>query len=71
MAIRISGINSGLDTESLVKELVSAYSLKKENYDKQLTKQEWIMKKWGDVNSKVYDFTHLHCHPSDIQADIM
>ena len=56
MAIRISGINSGLDTESLVKELVSAYSLKKENYDKQLTKQEWIMKKWGDVNSKVYDF---------------
>lgn len=56
MAIRISGINSGLDTESLVKELMSAYSLKKENYDKQLTKQEWIMKKWGDVNSKVYDF---------------
>lgn len=56
MPIRISGINSGLDTESLVKELVSAYSLKKQKYDKQLTKQEWTMKKWGEVNSKVYDF---------------
>ena len=56
MPIRISGINSGLDTESLVKELVSAYSTRKEKYDKQLTKQEWTMKKWGEVNKKVYDF---------------
>ena len=32
MAIRISGLVSGLDTESLVSELVSAYSVKKDNY---------------------------------------
>ena len=34
MAIRISGLVSGLDTESLVSELVSAYSVKKDNYVK-------------------------------------
>lgn len=56
MPIRLSGINSGLDTESLVKELVSAYSIKKQKYDKQLTKQEWSMNKWSEVNSKVYGF---------------
>lgn len=56
MPIRITGMNSGLDTEALVKELVSAYSIKKQKFDKQLTKQEWSMNKWSEVNSKVYGF---------------
>ena len=34
MSIRLTGIASGLDTDSMVQELVSAYSLKKENYEK-------------------------------------
>ena len=37
MPIRLSGINSGLDTDAIVKELVSAYSLKTEKYEKQKT----------------------------------
>ena len=40
MAMRVSGINSGLDTEALVKELVSAYSKKTEKYEKQQTKRK-------------------------------
>ena len=60
MAIRLSGIASGLDTDSMVKELVSAYSIKKQKYDKQLQKQEWIMSKWSDVNKKVYGFYRLY-----------
>lgn len=60
MAIRLSGIASGLDTDSMVKELVSAYSIKKQKYDKQLQKQEWIMSKWSDVNKKYTDFTQAH-----------
>ena len=39
MPIRLSGINSGLDTDAIVKELVSAYSLKTEKYEKQKTKR--------------------------------
>ena len=35
MAIRLSGMNSGLDTDSIVKALVSGYTTKKEKYEKE------------------------------------
>ncbi len=54
MAIRLSGINSGLDTDSIVKELVSAYSLKKESYQKEQTKLSWKQEAWKNLNTKIY-----------------
>ena len=36
MAIRLSGMISGMDTDSMVKELISAYDLKKQKYEKAL-----------------------------------
>ena len=54
MAMRVSGINSGLDTEALVKELVSAYSKKTEKYEKQQTKLSWKQDSWKAMNTKVY-----------------
>ncbi len=54
MAIRISGLSSGLDTESLVSELVSAYSVKKNNYVKAQTKLSWKQDAWKALNKKVY-----------------
>lgn len=54
MAIRISGISSGLDTESLVSELVSAYSIKKDSYKKAQTKLSWKQDAWKALNKKVY-----------------
>ncbi len=56
MAVRLSGLASGLDTDSIVKELVSAYSTKKDKYVKQQTKMEWTMDAWKTTNSKVYSF---------------
>ncbi len=56
MAVRISGLVSGLDTDSIVQELVSAYSKKKEKYEKAQTKQEWKMDSWKTMNSKIYGF---------------
>lgn len=53
MAIRVSGLISGLDTDSLVQELVSAYSTKKDKYVKAQTKLEWKMDAWKDLNKKV------------------
>ena len=41
MAIRLTGLASGLDTDSMVKELVSAYSKKQESIVKKKTKLEW------------------------------
>lgn len=56
MAVRISGLISGLDTDSIVQELVSAYSTKKNKYTKAQTKLSWSMNQWSTVNSKAYGF---------------
>lgn len=56
MPIRLSGINSGLDTDAIVKELVSAYSLKTEKYEKQKTTLEWKQDAWKSLNTKIYGF---------------
>ena len=44
MAIRLSGMVSGMDTESLVSALVSSYKLKKDNLVKAQTKLSWKQK---------------------------
>ena len=49
MAIRISGLTSGLDTDSIVQELVSAYSTKKENIEKKQTKLSWTQDAWKEM----------------------
>ncbi len=54
MPIRITGLVSGLDTEALVSELVSAYSTKKDNYVKAQTKLSWKQDAWKSMNSKIY-----------------
>lgn len=56
MAIRISGLVSGLDTDTMVQELVSAYSTKKNKYVKSKTKLEWKMDAWKDLNKKINTF---------------
>lgn len=55
MAIRLSGLISGLDTDSLVSELVSAYSTKKNTYVKAQTKLEWKQDSWKALNTKIYN----------------
>ena len=54
MAMRVSGINSGLDTDSIVQELVSAYNAKTEKYQKEQTKLSWKQEIWKGLNTKVY-----------------
>lgn len=54
MAMRVPGINSGLDTDSIVQELVSAYNTKTEKYQKEQTKLSWKQEIWKGLNTKVY-----------------
>lgn len=56
MAIRITGIASGLDTDSMVQELVKASSSKVDDLKKAQTKLEWTQTAWSDLNAKVYAF---------------
>lgn len=53
MGIRMSGLLSGMDTEAIVKELMSAQSLKKNKVVKAKTKLEWTQTKWADLNTKL------------------
>ena len=54
MPIRITGMNSGLDTESIITELVKAKSAKKDDLMKTQTKLEWKQDAWKELNTKVY-----------------
>ncbi|HKM03215.1 MAG TPA: flagellar cap protein FliD N-terminal domain-containing protein, partial [Lachnospiraceae bacterium] len=56
MAIRITGMNSGLDTDSIIAELVKASSSKKNALTKAQTKLEWKQDAWKSLNKKVYSF---------------
>ena len=54
MAIRMTGLVSGMDTEGIIKELMSAKSLKKTKIEQRKTKLEWTKEKWADLNTKLY-----------------
>ncbi len=56
MPIRITGMYSGLDTEAIISELVSAQSVKKSKYVKDQTKLSWKMDAWKALNTKIYNF---------------
>lgn len=53
---RVSGLVSGLDTDALIQELVSAYQKKQDTYVKKQKKLEWTQEIWKGLNTKVYDF---------------
>lgn len=56
MPIRITGLNSGLDTEAIISALVSSYSYKTNKYKKAQTKLSWKQDAWKTLNTKVYSF---------------
>jgi flagellar hook-associated protein 2 len=51
--IRMTGLASGLDTESIISALMSAQSLKKTKLEKAKTKLEWKQTMWSDLNTKL------------------
>ena len=54
MPIRITGLNSGLDTESIISALVSSYNYKTDKYKKAQTKLSWKQDAWKTLNTKIY-----------------
>lgn len=59
MPIRMTGLTSGLDTESIVSALVSSYSTKTQKYKKAQTKLSWKQDAWKSVNTDVHDLYTL------------
>ena len=54
MTIRITGMNSGLDTEKIISELVSAQSAKVNSLKKQQISLSYKQDVWKALNTKVY-----------------
>lgn len=53
MAMRMTGMMSGLDTESIIQELVAARQKKVDVKKKEQTKLNWKQEAWKELNSKL------------------
>ena len=53
MAIRMSGMISGLDTESIVKSLMETQQAKKTKIESKKQKLEWKQEIWSGLNTKI------------------
>ena len=51
--MRLSGLISGMDTESIIQQLVSAKQTKVDDAKKAQTKQEWKQTAWKELNTKI------------------
>ncbi len=54
MAMRMTGLISGMDTESVIQELVAVRQIKVDDAKKAQTKLEWKQEAWKELNSKIY-----------------
>ena len=54
MAMRVSGLYSGMDTESIIADLVAVRQTKVDDLKKEQTKHEWKQEAWKNLNSKIY-----------------
>lgn len=56
MPIRMTGLTSGLDTESIVNQLMSAQRTKQTKVENKKQKLEWKQEIWKGLNTKIYGF---------------
>ncbi|MBE5935012.1 MAG: hypothetical protein E7262_04390 [Lachnospiraceae bacterium] len=54
MAIRMSGMVSGLDTEAIIQSLMEVQTTRKTKVENNKTKLEWKQEKWQDLHNKIY-----------------
>ena len=54
MPIRLTGLTSGLDTESIISALVSSYNYKTNKYKKAQKKLSRKQDAWKYLNTKIY-----------------
>ena len=54
MAMRVTGMMSGLDTESIIQQLVAARQTKVDTLKKKQTTLDWKQEAWKELNSKIY-----------------
>lgn len=56
MGIQFSGLASGIDTQSMITELMKVERMRVETAEKDKILSEWKKEAWEDMNSKLYSF---------------
>lgn len=56
MTVRMTGLISGLDTETIINQLVSGQKTKVESAQKEQTRLKWKKEAWAALNTKLYNF---------------
>lgn len=54
MPLRLSGLNSGMDTEAMIKKIMDAHRTKLNKVEGKRTTLDWKKEKWKELNSKLY-----------------
>lgn len=58
--MRISGVNSGFDTEAMIQQMMSAYQTKIDTQNKKLQKLQWQQEQYRDITSKLTTFKNKY-----------
>lgn len=58
--MRLSGLNSGYDTESMIEKMLSTYQTKIDNQNKKLQKLQWQQEAYRDITSKLTTFKNKY-----------
>lgn len=69
MGIKLSGLVSNMDTDSIVEQMMAAQRTKVTKIENKKTKSTWTQEKWKDLNTKIYklytdDLAKLRLHGS-------
>ena len=68
MPVRMSGLVSGLDTESIVSELMKAQRTKQTKVENKQQKLEWKKEIWSSLNTKLYGFYNTSLSRMKLQS---
>lgn len=56
MGMRMTGLVSGLDTETIISQLISGHKSKVDDAKNEQTKLKWKKEAWSSLNTKLYSF---------------
>lgn len=71
MGIGLSGMISGLDTDSIVKAMVSGQQAKATKIENKITLNKWTKEAWSGLNTKIYSFYTKYASKLRLQTSYM
>jgi len=71
MGIGLSGMISGLDTDSIVKAMVSGQQTKATKIENKITLNKWTTDAWSSLNTKIYSFYTKFASKLRLQSSYM